>query len=696
MSSPDEQERRDRVVVPFPTQDQVLDAELVDEPGPHHGEQVNPPGQVKTAPWVTGIELQPVLPGWIRDANTRRHAVRYAEQVSKHWVLWHGARIPVYCYRVLVYSARGIGVTVSALYVWCTDGTSKPLQRILVERGDVEGFERNRETRRALVKRRRKLTAIGGVVALLSSVIVLAMANWITLLMVCAALGVLAKLGQPKDKPIVMGHAVVTAQVPRLTDAIVLKGLEACGINPKGVTFTAPIQRDGPGWRAEVELPHKNVAGEVVAKRENLAGGLKRLLGCVWPEPLPGGHPGQLVIWVGDRDLRKAEQEPWPLLKSGKVDLFQPVKWATDQRGRWIEITLMFTSGVIGSIPRVGKTVALRELLLIAALDPRCRIYAFDLKGLGDFSPLKPVSYAFAEGDRTSAIEYMVTSLRALQEDMRRRADTIAQLPRKLCPEFKVTSQLADMRHLGLFPVFLGIDECQIAFEHPVHGAEIEEIVTDIAKRGPASGIITYLATQRPDAKSIPPAISSNLAVRFCLKVKTQIANDMVLGTGANAAGNSALKFSFDDKGIGLLDMGQAPVIARTVTAIADAETSDRIAQRARQLREDAGTLEGYCLGEQPDAGPTHDVLDDVLTVFATAERLWSETIAERLAELRPGVYAGWGARELGSALRRPYGLVAADTWIDGANRKGFSRDQITVAVETHRRREINPKGERS
>jgi S-DNA-T family DNA segregation ATPase FtsK/SpoIIIE len=81
------------------------------------------------------------------------------------------------------------------------------------------------------------------------------------------------------------------------------------------------------------------------------------------------------------------------------VDLFTPQSFGTDQRGRWVPITLMFSSGAIGAIPRMGKTVALRELLLIAALDPRAVLYAYDLKGTGDLSALAQVCHGYGVGD---------------------------------------------------------------------------------------------------------------------------------------------------------------------------------------------------------------------------------------------------------------------------------------------------------
>src|SRR6266496_6542187 len=51
-----------------------------------------------------------------------------------------------------------------------------------------------------------------------------------------------------------------------------------------------PITRDGPGWRADVDLPPGVTVGDVVDKRPELASGLRRPLGCVWPEGDPGVH----------------------------------------------------------------------------------------------------------------------------------------------------------------------------------------------------------------------------------------------------------------------------------------------------------------------------------------------------------------------------------------------------------------------
>ncbi len=57
------------------------------------------------------------------------------------------------------------------------------------------------------------------------------------------------------------------------------------------------------------------------------------------------------MLWVGDQTLKAAPKPAWPLFKSGTVDLFRAIPYGTDQRGRWVAVTLMFIAGVIGAIP---------------------------------------------------------------------------------------------------------------------------------------------------------------------------------------------------------------------------------------------------------------------------------------------------------------------------------------------------------
>jgi S-DNA-T family DNA segregation ATPase FtsK/SpoIIIE len=418
------------------------------------------------------------------------------------------------------------------------------------------------------------------------------------------------------------------------------------------VTLDGPM-RDGPGWLWRGDLPHGVVAGDVGEKREELASGLRRPLGCVWPETDHKRHPGALNLYVADEDMTTAEQPPWPLARRGTVDLFQPQVFAYDPRGRPVTVLLMFASVLIGSIPRMGKTFLLRLLMLICALDVRCELHAYDLKGTGDLAPLRPVAHRYRAGDEPEDVEYLVADYRWLQQEMRRRTKVIRDIADRepaRCPENKVTAELASDPRLGLHPIAIAVDEPQVAFEHPVYGGEMASIATDLAKRGPALGIVQMLATQRPDAKSIPPGVSANVVLRFCLKVMGQLENDMVLGTSQYKAGIRATLFGFDEKGLlYFAGEGMRPRIMRS--QYIDGPMARLVVARARVMRQAAGRITGYALGDDQDQ-EARSFAADVLMVFGDDEKLWCETIAERLRGSVPAAYASITPAAVASQLR--------------------------------------------
>jgi S-DNA-T family DNA segregation ATPase FtsK/SpoIIIE len=279
-----------------------------------------------------------------------------------------------------------------------------------------------------------------------------------------------------------------------------------------------------------------------------------------------------------------------------------------------------------------------------------------------------------------------VASLRELHRELDTRARTIRGLPRHLVPESKVTPALSRRKSLGLHTIVFAVDECQELFTHTEYGREADELCTAIIKRGPALGIILILATQRPDAQSLPKGISANVGIRFCLRVMDQPANDMVLGTSAYKAGIRATTFGPRDRGIGyLVGASDDPQIVRS--AYLDGPATERIMVRARAARLAAGTLSGHALGEvQPTAGESASILDHILTVVPAGEgKVWSETITKRLAEAHPDLYAGWGSDQLATALR-PLGIttVQISRRLDGArqvNRRGIDRTDVAAAL---------------
>ncbi|WP_327168808.1 cell division protein FtsK [Streptomyces subrutilus] len=646
---------------------------------------------------LLGAKRQAIVPPWLRSTAELKTATGWVARHYSHLAGYHLLRSPVYAARLTLQSPRGAAKVVGGSARWVADREGDPVRAAAVRREDVGEYLKLSRQRDGRVRLRTIVAALSLLVGTVTAFAVYVLApGWVQALSVSALILALGAAGRRPDAPVI-NRAVEVTKAPKLTSDIILRALGALGIAPisqaqskgrDGFTFTAPITRDGPGWRAEGDLPYGVTVTDVIERRDKLASGLRRPLGCVWPEAVPDEHTGRLVLWVGDQDMSTAKKPLWPLLKSGSVDLFKPVAFGTDQRGRWVEITLMYIAAVIGAIPRMGKTFLLRLLLLIAALDTRAELHTYDLKGTGDLDPVgEKVSHRHRAGDEDADIEYALADLRDVREELRRRAKMIRSLPRDICPESKVTSELANKPKLGLHPIVIGVDECQVWFEHPKHGAEFEEICTDLVKRGPATGIVLLLATQRPDAKALPTGISANASARFCLKVMGQLENDMVLGTSSYKRGVRATMFSWKDKGIHYF-VGEG-ADARIVSSVyVDAPTAETIGNRARAAREAAGTLTGHALGQEPEHNEraAYDLLSDILAVVPAEEpKVWSETVVARLAELRPDVYGGWDPEGLAAALK-PHGIPTGQVWGKteggkGANRRGIERARITTAI---------------
>ncbi|GAA4422013.1 cell division protein FtsK [Actinokineospora soli] len=730
LSAPDPDER-DATVVPFPTNPAttsadtatpapaeetsagtsmepagpVLDGELVDDDQPVR--LVDAADQAAPGSWLDRMrsaERAPIIPEYLRTLAAAKATAKWTATHYAHKAGYHAARTPLYASKLIVRSPAGLLLLAAAVGRWVSDAEGRAVRRAAARSEDAHQYMALAAHRDSRVRFRTLLLLVGMSLGVLLVMLLPTVAPWwVTWVCGAVALGILGKLGTPADKP-VAGRAVTEARVQKLTSDVVERALSVLGIaginqamskNNRAIGFTAPITRDGPGWRADVELPAGVTAAEVVERREKLASGLGRPLGCVWPEGNAAVHPGRLVLWVGDQDMSKAKQPAWPLRRGEVIDLFKPQPFGTDQRGKWVEITLMYIAGIIGAVPRMGKTFTLRELLLIAGLDPRTELHAYDLKGTGDLSPLAPVCHRYRAGDDDEDIAYALADLRELREEMRRRTKVIRELPKDLCPESKVTSELASKKSLRLHPIVLGVDECQVWFEHPKYGEEIEEITTDLVKRGPATGIVVLLATQRPDSKSIPTQISDNAILRFCLKVAGQVPNDMVLGTSSYKNGVRATTFSFSDKGIGILKGdGDEPRIVRGVYI--DAPGAEKIVANARAARTAAGRLTGYAAGLDADVDQ-HDsstILHDILAAIGDTDKAWSESIVDRLAELRPAAYGAWAELPTGSAKAtqlaaalKPYGIATAQVWGTdpttgkGANRMGVKRQWIADTI---------------
>ncbi|MEV4767825.1 cell division protein FtsK [Micromonospora humida] len=674
------------------------DAESYDLEAEPVGAPVDPPDRPATfAELIPRYgQRKPIVPAVLRSPDQRSALARWAAGYGLHTAAYHLTRSPKYAVRVLVYAPRGMWRVGGAVVFWAAGGRENlQLMNSAAGRDDVQAWQALEHTRARRAAGRLWGAGLaggvgGGLVVVCAALVDVPPAGWWA-----TAAGLFltaAHYGRPADRPI-LDRVTPGRAYRKLTAETVRAALLATGHGktPGDYLFPREIVRDGPGYSALVDLPAGVTAGMVVEKREQVAGSpaLRLPLDQVWFKP--GRHTGQVEMWVADQPLSLTPQPAWPLLKAGRADIFAPLPFGTDERNNPLSGLLMFVSILIGAIPRMGKTFVLRLLMLAAALDPRVEIWAADLKGTGDLRMFQRLARRYFVGDDDDEVEALLESLRELVMEMRRRAKVLRGLPADVCPESKVTPELAANRSLGLHPIVVGIDECQVMFTHPEHGKEFEALCTDLVKRGPALGIILALATQRPDAKSLPTGISGNAGARLCLKVMGQQENDMVLGTSMYRNGFRATQFALTDKGMALaVGFFDAPTVVRTYYV--DAPTAERVVDRAMALRGEAGTLPEP--GEERPRVKAYNLLADVRAVWVPGETaLWSELIVPRLAGLRPDVYGAWDVKTFGAAMKAAgVPTVSIHRKLDdgkGATRYGVKLDALTAALPAEKRQEI-------
>jgi S-DNA-T family DNA segregation ATPase FtsK/SpoIIIE len=667
--------------------------QIGDEPLP-----VDPPDTQPT-PVVT---RHAIIPAWMRSKAETLALARWLVGHYTHVAVYHLTRLPLYAGRLAVRAPRGLARTVSRVSRWVSDAEGRPVRLAAVRREDAVDYLRLSRQRDNRV-RLRTLTLAFLLALFLFAVSFLLLLGSHRAWYSAAALvvGVLGVIGSSVDRPL-MDVAAIKPRVRKLTADVVTRAFLAANLCKADdpISFPAPIMRDGPGWRAVIDLPYGTKADTAIKKRNDLAAGLDLDEVQVWPERVRGtaGSARRVALWVADEDPYAKPSALWPLLSKGSVDIFEPFPFGEDQRGRIVRLQLMFTSLLIGAIPRMGKTFAARVPALACALDPIVELHIYDGKGGQDWRPFERIAHRVGFGVRDDVVLALVEDLRALVADMNRRYDTIATLPPDICPESKVSRAIAERRSLRLWPILVSIDEFQRYSGHPIYGDEIVSLLTELCKVGPSVGIIISLATQKPDGKAVPTDLRDNIGTRFALKTMTWQSSEAVLGAGSYTAGYDSSRFQRAHKGVGILlgadDSGtveEAVTVRTNRTPIADI---DAVIGRARGLREAAGTLTGHAAGEHAEAGETVSLLDDILTVVPAGEpKVWSEKVAARLAELRPDVYTGWKPEHIAAALK-PYGIpVGRQVWGtdpgtgEKANRKGIHREDVAAVVAERNRR---------
>ncbi|MFL6126480.1 hypothetical protein, partial [Actinophytocola sp.] len=343
-----------------------------------------------------------------------------------------------------------------------------------------------------------------------------------------------------------------------------------------------------------------------------------------------------------------------------------------------------------------------RLIALHAALDPYVKLIVVDGKNSPDWAKFRLVAHRIIFGTHPNPndddpIGHLLAVLDEVLAHIERVNQILASLPVSVCPEGKLTEELArDPRYPDLRVLVLVMEEFQVYFETEDQAVnkEIAAKLSRIQAVGPSAGVVILSSSQKPsgvgagDVGRLFNRYRDNHAVRFALKCGNRTVSEAVLGGDAYAEGYDASSLPVGEEylGLGLL-YGQSDRTPTTSTFLADHTDAEKILLAARKHRERVGTLSGQAAGEEI-AREVRDVLADALAVFNGSGRLPWQILAGRLVEHAPEHYGDITADAI-SAQLRALGVSSVNVKWDGQVLKGAKADDIHAAMarrESHTR----------
>ncbi|MHB1876511.1 MAG: hypothetical protein ACYCPF_16845, partial [Streptosporangiaceae bacterium] len=634
-------------------------------------------------------DLRPVIP-----PGLHRLALHHAGR-AWHRAKYHSVRSPRYLLLAVAWAVVGLFRVAARQLRWWWVAEQYSLRSEAVAAGDARQWlslhSHARETRKL-----RGLILAGELAVILagSGILVRAHLWWGFAVAGVVLLPFLARHGRPADRRII-APAVVTPRFRRLNADIVLRAYYSAGLGHpdkpgQQISFGDVMARDGDGSRVLVDLPYGLDLDDAVRALPKIASGLDVQVSQVFLQRDPTSHRRH-TLWVADRDPLAVPVGRTPLLACRPADIWRPAPLGLDERGQQVTVPLMWNSVLVGALPRQGKTFSARLLALYAALDPYVKIDVFDGKGSPDWRKFALVadSYAFGLTPTKDGLppEILLGTLTRIKDEVQQRYNRLSELEATrsdLCPEGKLTRELARDPRFGMPVRVLVIDEVQEYFDLGEISKDIAALLVFLVKVAPGAGVTVISATQKPSGIGTGNVATQFTSfrdqhqIRFSLRTSSWQVSEMVLGQGAYSEGLDSSTLLPQYKGVGILRA--ASDASPTVRGyLADGQDTEKILTAARALRLRAGTLTGMAAGE--DSGrQARDVLADVLAVLGADPGLHWGVLAQRLAERFPDRWADATADAV-SAQVRALGVPSVQVKYGAANRQGCRQADVRQAA---------------
>jgi len=660
----------------------VGDAETVAVGEVIEGVPVDPDDVPLTTTWtsITTRKRVPIIPAWMRSKLEFRARVRVAADLAGYMILFYLTRSPKYVAKTCWYAPKGAVRTVGRVIHWASaEEGNWNLRQNAASSNDAYTWQALNRTR-SKEARGRWWLVIPAALVLTVTLMVLAASGVVPRLGWWAGLAgltvVLARVGRPIDSPII-DRVSNGPKFTKLTAEMVRSAFSNLGLSrmkdPASIAFKHPgIHRDGPGWLARIDLPEGMEAVKVLEKRDAMSSALRLPVDQVWPTAGPD-HAGQVDLWVGYKPASKMGTPRWPLTdENARTSYFELTEFGYDQRLRPIKAQGFGMNYLIGGRPGSGKSFAGRSLSTVFLLDPTVELKIAEYKGTGDFLDMEPLCSTYVCGlsdeDMTAGLAILNWGLAEAERRGKRIKEAYV---RGEAPERKVTPELAAKPGSGLHPIVIVIDEAHELFGDSTVGKEAGLAAERLAKRGRALAITLIVITQIPDKDSLPTGITRNIGIRWCLAVPDQVANDMILGTGAYKRGITGTIYRPGiDAGWGVLTGLTEPTSVRN--HFPTPELAARILARATLLRR------GRVVGDA-DLPGARDLLTDLLEVAAANGQHWDKA-APALTERWPEAYPAMTQDAL-SELARALGLASVGVKVAGRNRNGYKTADLRALI---------------
>lgn len=440
---------------------------------------------------------------------------------------------------------------------------------------------------------------------------------------------------------------------PKVTSPLLMQALEDAGFGPVKVRQDGQVVEQGAeirkvapekgGISFQVVLPRGTTVTGLMKKLEEFAGSLERPAESVVIESMPGASPRHLQLFVASKTLAERGAPSWKWADGrARSSFFDGVPIGVDARGRDVIEPIEDGNGIVGGAKGSGKSGTMRVIGLGAALDPTIVLLIHNLKGGPDYRCFAPVAHTLRAGSSLADVQALADDLAWMQDEIERRGRIMERMPLEEVAEGKLTPKLAKRQGLG--PVVMIIDEVQRALASKLGGV-IKTRLEDVERTGRAVGMTVKLSTQGMKEGVLPAGVVGQSGRRIVHGVTNIQDANTLGGEGTHGKGGRALEINQP----GLAYVGEAgSELKLTAVAWVDLATAEKIAQKARVLREKAGTLSGMAAGDVPaddHEGGDVEFLGDVLDVWPVDDdgkrrrNAGSAQLAELLADRKSDVY---------------------------------------------------------